>query len=395
MNNWWYLGPIPGLIGDLVGVDEGEWLEDSSEEYNVLDGTDGDSNYQYNEEQPSKGGFGNPNADPEPSDIIEVEENGTTYVFDRDGNYVTEYPSSEREYHEVYVDSDGNVIHNQADPPQTSTSTSTTTMTPFRDENGNLIYIDGNGNIIYPDSYMDEHGNTISTKPDVDEDQEPVLDENGNWIFVDSNGNPVNPNTFMDGNGNTYVVHPTTGEQFNVNEDDEDDESEEYFVPILAPMVDYSGKTYYVDGNGNTVDGNGNPYTPVTKPEEVIIYVDELGNPIETPSNNNNNTNNTSNNVNNNTNNNNSNNVNNNTNNTNNNDIVIRDELGDVVVREPANTTNIQIINTQDGDDRNDDFWEKNNLTPPNRNNSNTDQNNTKKINYNSTVGRRAAYYAP
>ena len=91
----------------------------------------------------------------------------------------------------------------------------------------------------------------------------------------------------------------------------------------------------------------------------------------------------------------NSNNVNNNTNNTNNNDIVIRDELGDVVVREPANTTNIQIINTQDGDDRNDDFWEKNNLTPPNRNNSNTDQNNTKKINYNSTVGRRAAYYAP
>ena len=376
MNNWWYLGPIPGLIGDLVGVDEGEWLEDSSEEYNVLNGTDGDPDYQY-EEQPSKGGFGNPNADPEPSDIIEVEENGTTYVFDRDGNYITEYPSSEREYHEVYVDSDGNVIHNQADPPQTSTSTSTSTMTPARDEYGNLIYIDGNGNIIYPDSYMDEHGNTISTKPDVDEDQEPVLDENGNWIFVDSNGNPVNPNTFMDGNGNTYVVHPTTGEQFNVNEDDEDDDSEEYFVPTLAPMVDYSGKTYYVDGNGNTVDGNGNPYTPETKPPEEKTYVDELGNPIEPPSNNNNNTNN---------------NVNNNTNN---NDVVRRDELGDVVVIEPTNATNVQIINTQDGDDRDDDFWEKNNLTPPNRNNSNTNQNNTKKINYNSTVGKRAAYYAP
>ena len=62
MNNWYYLGLIPGLIGDLVGVDEGEWLEGSSEEYNALDGNEGDPDYQY-EEQPSKGGFGNPNAE--------------------------------------------------------------------------------------------------------------------------------------------------------------------------------------------------------------------------------------------------------------------------------------------------------------------------------------------
>ena len=357
MNDWYYLGLIPGIIGDIVG--------DSSEENVVLDGTNGDSNYQYNETKDSR----------EP---IIVEENGTTYVFDSRGNYVTEFPTSEKDNYLVLPDKmNDSIIVYKTDEAETETSTSTSTMTPARDEFGNLVYIDGNGNIVYPDSYMDEHGNTVNTQPYVDEDQEPVLDENGNWIFIDENGNPVNPNTFMDGNGNTYVVHPTTGEQFNVNEDDEDDDSEEYIVPVLVPMVDYSGKTYYVDENGNTVDGNGNPYTPATKPPEEKIYVDELGNPIEPPSNNNNNTNN---------------NVNNNTNN---NDVVRRDELGDVVVIEPTNATNVQIINTQDGDDRDDDFWEKNNLTPPNRNNSNTNQNNTKKINYNSTVGKRAAYYAP
>jgi len=375
MNDWYYLGLIPGIIGDIVG--------DSSEENVVLDGTNGDPNYQYNGTKDSR----------EP---IIVEENGITYVFNSRGEYVTEFPTSEKDNYRILPDKmNDSIIVSRADEPETSTSTSTSTMTPARDENGNLIYIDGNGNIVYPDSYVDEHGNTVNTQPDVDEEQEPVLDENGNWIFIDENGNPVNPNTFMDGNGNTIVVHPTTGEQFNVNEDnvDDDDDSEEYIVPILVPMVDASGKTYYVDENGNSVDGNGKPYTPVTKPTEEKTYVDELGNPIETPSNNNNVNNNV--NINNNTNNNNvNNNTNNNINNNNtNNDIVIRDELGDVVVREPANTTNIRIINTQDGDDRDDDFWAKNNLTPPN--NSNIDQNNTKKINYNSTIGKRAAYYAP
>ena len=242
MNDWYNIGIIPGILGDLIGT-EGD---------NQLDGTRVEPNQ--NSTRPIKGPGGNPLAPEEPPDIIEIEEDGTIYVFDADGDYITDYPASEKDYHDIYIDENGDVVHNQAIPPQTSTST----MAPAVDQYGNTVFIDGNGNTIYPE---------------FDEDLDPVQDEDGDWVFVNENGGVYYPQTYMDGNANTIVVHPTTGEHINV-----DQMNPTTSVPSSAPMIDYAGNTFFVDEDGDYVDINGNPYEPVLNPPVVETYYDELGN---------------------------------------------------------------------------------------------------------------------
>lgn len=324
MNDGYYIGLIPGLIGDLIG--------DSSEE--ILNGYDGDPDYQYEEEEqtrPIKGGDGNPNALKQPQDIIEVEEDGIIYVFDRNGDYVTEYPSSEKDYHKIYMDEYGEIVHDQINQTQSSTST----MTPAVDANGNTVYIDGNGNIIYPESEDEDDGEYFVPT------SAPMTDYAGNTFYVDSNGK------YVDSDGDPYE-------------------------PVLAPTV-----SVFYDELGNLWDSDGNLVEPApnngtqssnnagTSSGELT---DELGNPIidyngsQTSNNGNSNTNNNS---------------------TNTGDVTLRDETGEPII----NIIGDNVINEPPELDSEDEE----NYIPTNKPTVKYD----KPTNYNSTIGSRASYWAP
>ena len=367
MNPGYTFGLIPGILGDVFGSDS-------------LNGYEGDPNYQ-EDTRPIKGGDGNPLVDELMP--IKIREGDRMYVFDAYGNYLTDF--SMDEYGEdgimrtdgrddavqvpdgqIYYDENGELVYERFYEPETATPN----VTPGRDQYGNLIYVDSNGNIIEPEI-------------NVPSNQDPVLDENGNWVFIDQNGNTVYPDSYMDGNANTIVVHPTTREPIYVDELI----NPEYSVPTSAPMTDYAGNTFFTDANGNYVDANGNPFEPVLTPP-TVDFTDELGNQVipDEPSNDQS-----------------SNNQNTTPNdgyvdemgdpipglNNNQNSSGVTDELGNQIpgISDNQNSSGDNVINEPPELDSEDE----DNYIPTNKPTVKYE----KPTNYNSTIGSRAAYYAP
>ena len=353
MNDWYNIGILPGILGDLIGDGDDQ-----------LDGNHRETDE--NSTRPPKGGDGNPLAPEEPPDIIKIEEDGQMYIFDRDGNYITDFSmdeygedgflrTPETDYRvkpgavqvpdgQIYYDENDDLIYERwgdYEEPQSSTST----MTPARDADGNLVYIDSNGNIIYPEEDDDEYGEVGEAIPEPE-------------------------------------------------------------VQYSAPMTDYAGNTFFMDEDGDYVDINGNPYEPVLSPPTVNVYYDELGNlwdedgNLVKPAPENDSSNGTSNpgitdelgndvlDENNRPSNNDS--SNNGQQNNNNSGITdettvpeIRDEMGDPI---PGISGGDNIINEPDELDSEDEDY-----IPTTREPVKYD----KPTNYNSTIGSRAAYYAP